>query len=540
MQRSLLPFNVQILNLSPQKLMGLHPITSLAMFEGITSNYHPDGLFSTKIFGRLGDDVRMRRYAYIDIKVPVFHPIIYSLLTSLKRLYGGIMAGTEYAVWDNTKKDFVRSDQIDGETGMHFFMQYWDKIEFAETKSDKREQALKVINRYKAYATTSKVLVLPAGLRDVEIGANGMPQEDEVNQLYRQLLSVANTLSEIAIRSNPELIDRARFKLQTTFIQIYEIFERIIYGKNKLIQGKWAGRRIVNGTGNVITAMPVDTPYLGEEGAMGFNDTAIGLFQAIKALLPITLYQLKNGWLREVFPDYALPANLVNKKTLRREQVVLKNYYYDRYQTNEGLEKVVNAFRDESLRDKPLEIEGYYVGLIYKGPDGTFKIFGDITELPAGRSADHVYPLTFCELVYLSGYKVWNKYPATVTRYPVTGIGSIYPTMLYVRTTTVAERRRELGANWEAADDASVAMEFPIPGPYMKSMSPHPTRLGKLGADFDGDMMNCNAAYSDETVQEVRQYFTKRRSIIGTDGRITSSTDVATTALVLHNLTGDI
>lgn len=539
MQRSMLPFNVTILNLSPQKLLGLHPITSLAMFDGITNNFHPNGLFSTQIFGRLGDDVRMRRYAYIDIKAAVFHPVIYGLLISLKRLYGGIMAGTEYAIWNPQKKDFERSDPIDGETGMHFFMQYWDKIEFVPSKSDKRDQAIKVINRYKAYATTSKVLVLPAGLRDVEIGPDGRPREDEVNPLYRQLLSVANTLSDIAIRSSPELIDRARFKMQTTFNQIYELFERIIYGKNKLIQGKWASRRIVNGTGNVITAMPAETKYLGEPGAMGFNDTAIGLFQAIKALLPITLYQLKNGWLLEVFPDYSLPVNLVNKNTLRREQVVLKNQYYDRYQTNEGLEKVVNAFRDEGIRDKPMEIEGYYVGLIYKGPDGTFKIFNDITELPVGRSPDHVYPLTFCELVYLSGYRVWNKYPATVTRYPVTGVGSIYPTMLYVRTTTVAERRRELGPNWETLDDDHIAMEFPIPGPYMKSMSPHPTRLAKLGADFDGDMMNCNVVYSDEAVNEVKEYFKKRRAYVGTDGQFISSTNVATTALVLHNLTGD-
>jgi hypothetical protein len=535
----MLPFNVSILHLTPQKLVGLYPITSLSMFDGITNNFHPDGLFSTKIFGRLGDDVRMRRYAYIDIKAAVFHPVIYNLLTSLKRLYGGIMAGSEYAVWDAQKKDFVRSDMIDGETGMHFFMQHWEKIEFAETKSDKREQALKVISKYKAYATTSKILVLPAGLRDVEIGGDGRPKEDEINPMYRQLLSVANTLSDIAIRSNPELIDRARFKLQTTFIQIYESFERIMYGKNKMIQGKWASRRIVNGTGNVITAMAADIPHLGEEGAIGFNDTAIGLFQAIKAMLPITLYQLKHGWLKEVFPDYAQPANLVNKKTLRREQVVLKNIYYDRYQTNEGLEKVVNAFRDESIRDKPMEIDNYYVGLVYKGSDGTFKIFGDITELPPERSADHVYPLTFCELVYLSGYKVWNKYPATVTRYPVTGVGSIYPTMLYIKTTTVAERRKELGPNWEAQDETHVALEFPIPGPYMKSMSPHSSRLEKLGGDFDGDMMNCNVVYSDEAVKEVTDYFKKRRAYVGADGKFISSTGVATANLVLHNLTGD-
>jgi len=539
MQRSMLPFNVSLLHMTPAKLAGLAPITSLSMYEGITNIFHPEGLFSTKIFGRVGDDIRARRYAYIDIKVSVFHPVIYSTLLSLKRLYGGIMSGQEYAVWNPEKKDFDRSDVMNGETGYHFFMTYWDKIEFTKTNSDKRDIAIQLIEKYKKEATTTKIVVLPAGLRDVEIGGDGRPREDEINPLYRQLLGVANTLSDIAIRSTPELIDRARFKLQTTFVNIYEMFERLIYGKNKLIQGKWASRRIMNGTGNVITALPVETPYLGAEGAVGFNDTAIGLFQLIKGVLPIALYKLKHGWLRQVFPDYSLPAILVNKKTLKAEPVTLKTEYYDRFQTNEGLEKVVNAFREESIRDQPMEIEGYYVGLIYKGPDDTFKIFNDIDELPPNRNRADVYPLTFCELVYLSGYRVWNTYPATVTRYPVTGVGSIYPTNLYVRTTTVAERRKELGRNWEPLDDSYTALEFPIPGPYMKSMSPHPTKLAKLDADFDGDMMNCNIVYSEEAIEEVKNYFTKRRAYVGTNGEFISSTAVHTANLVLHNLTGD-
>lgn len=539
MQRSMLPFNIYLMHLTDKKLVGLMPVTSLSMYEGISRNFHPEGLFSTQIFGRVGDEVRSRRYAYIDVKVPVFHPVIYNTLLQLKRLYGGIMSGNEYAVWNTEKKDFERSDAVDGETGMHFFMRYWDKIEFTKTNSDKRDLFIRLIEKYKAYATTTKVLVLPAGLRDVEIGPDNRPREDEVNPLYRQLLMVANTMSDIAIRSNPELIDRARFKLQTTFNSIYELFERIIYGKNKLIQGKWASRRIMNGTGNVITAMPAEVKTLGEPNAIGFNDTAVGLFQVIKGMLPITLYQLKHGWLQQVFPDYSVPANLVNKETLKRESVRLKTEYYDRYQTNEGLEKVVNAFREESLRDKPMEIEGHYVGLIYKGPDGTFKIFGDIDELPEGRSREHVFPLTFCELIYLSGYRVWNKYPATVTRYPVTGVGSIYPTRIYTRTTTIATRRRELGTNWENLDDTFVAMEFPMPGPYMKSMSPHPAKLARLGADHDGDMMTLNILYSDEAIREVEAYFNSVRAYVGTDGRFISSTNVATTALVLHNLTGD-
>lgn len=538
MQRSMLPFNVSILNLTPGRLSGLQPITALAMFEGITRNYHPDGLFSTKIFGRVGDPRRNVLYAYIDIKVPVFHPIIYGILTQLRRLYGGILAGTDYAVWNAEKKDFDPSNALDGQTGFHFFMKHWRDIAFVQTESDKRSQSIKLIEKYKLESTTTKILVLPAGLRDVEIGHDGRTKEDEINMKYRQLMSVANTISDAAIRSNPEIIDRSSYKLQVIFNEIYQHFERLIYGKNKLIQNKWASRRIMNGTANVITSMNLGTTYLGEEGAVGFNNTAIGLFQVARGLLPVTLYLLRTGFLSKVFPDVNMPAKLVNKKTLKAETVVVKTANYDRYQTNEGLEKVVGAFRDEGIRDTPLEVEGYYLGLIYKGPDGTFKIFQDIDDLPKTRSRDHVFPLTFCELLYLSGYRAWNRYPAVVTRYPITGVGSIYPCMTYVRTTTSSEKRTELDDNWGKMDSTHTALEFPVPGPYVKSMAPHPSKLAKLGGDFDGDTMTCNFLYSDESVEEIKDYFRTKKAYLGIDGRFVASTDVSTVALTLHNLTG--
>jgi hypothetical protein len=373
----------------------------------------------------------------------------------------------------------------------------------------------------------------------MEVGPDGRPREDEINALYRDLLSVSNTISDVAVRANPELIDRARFKLQTTFNNIYAHFERLIYGKKKLIQGKFSSRRIMNGSRNVITALPLKIDRLGDPKVSGFNDTTVGLFQLIKNLLPITLFQLRNGWLAQVFPGLGQAANLVDKKTFKRVQVQLPPEYYNRYRTNEGLEKVINAFRDDSIRDKAVEIKDHFIGLIYKGPGGTFRIFGDIDELPEKFSRDDVYPLTFCELIYLSGYRVWNKYPSTTTRYPVTGAGSIYPTMPYVKTTVQAERRMELNQHWEPMGEDYIAVEFPIPGPYMNAMSPHPAKLAKLDADHDGDMMTLTTCYSVEAIKQAKAFFKSRRAYIGTDGRFLSSTSVFITDLVMHNLTGD-
>jgi hypothetical protein len=151
--------------------------------------------------------------------------------------------------------------------------------------------------------------------------------------------------------------------------------------------------------------------------------------------------------------------------------------------TDEGLEKIITLFQEEGIRHKPLEINGYYLGLIYKGPEGTFKIFQDIDELPTGLNKKDVYPLTFCELLYISVYKVANTLPGFVTRYPITGTGSIYPSMIYLKTTVVGEKRRELDDEWQVVEE-QMAIEFPKPNTsFVNSLSPHSSHLVKLGAD---------------------------------------------------------
>lgn len=539
MERSKIPFNISILNLTPDRLQALRPVKVLDIFEGSTNNFHEDGLFSVLTFGKVGDIRRSHRFSFIDVRVPIFHPIIFRTLVSLKRLYGGILAGTEYALWNDEINDFVASNAMEGRTGFDYFMKHWEKIKFSNTGSSRREQKTILIAKWKNRATTDKVVVIPAGLRDVEVGDDGRPRMDEINNIYSNLLKVSNTISEAAVKNNPEIINLSRWRLQNAFNELYDLLESMIEGKKKLYMAGWASRGIFNGTRNVITAMDTSTAYLGSPGSIKFNNTVIGLFQLMKALLPVAKYLVKNGFLSRVFSTVDAPAKLVNKKTLKSEDVVLPPVYFDRWATDEGIEKVIDRFGEEGLRDKPLEIAGRYVGLIYKGPDGTFRLMQDIDELPEDRDKAHVHPLTFCELMYLSGYLNWNRYPIFVTRYPVTGVGSIYPSLVYVKTTIKSEVRRELSLDWGPMTDAHTAYAFPVAGAYVNSLVPHSTKLERLTADFDGDTSSGNVTYTEESIEEVQRLLASRRLYVGSDGEFISKTSVATVNLVLHNLTGE-
>ena len=535
-----IPFNISILELTPEKLRGIKPVRALDIFDETKRNFHEDGLYSSSIFGRVGDEIRDYRFSYIDIKVEVFHPILFKSLLQLKSLYGDIMAGKEFAFWDEDKQDFEKTTALNGETGFHFFMLHWHKIQHNKTASDLREQYILLLDKFKTRALTSRIVVLPAGLRDLEFNDNGRQEENEVNLLYRKLISISNVINESSVKQNPEIINSARWALQSTFNEVYELFTRIVKGKKKLVLGKWASRKVFNGTRNVITSMDTSLPFLGDPESVTFNSTIVGMYQLMKAMLPITKFHLKNGFLSKVFLSKDIPVRLVNTKTLRAEDVTVRPDFFDRWTSDDGLDKVIETFREESLRHKPVMVGNYYLGLIYKGPDGTFKIIQDIDEVPDDRDKAHVSPLTLCELFYCSIYSIANKYPGFVTRYPIANFGSIYPSYTYLKTTNKSEVRRELGDDWIVDTEKSSAKEFPLrSSSFMNSLIPHSSRIVRMNADFDGDTCSYTVVYSDTALRELMDFFNDKRAYLDTSGKIMHSTDIDTVAFVLHNLTGD-
>lgn len=488
MKLNKIPFNVKLMEVNGNKVKTLRPTTSQDVFDVSGGNFHEDGLFSTLTFGRVGEEERETRFSYIDIKTEIFHPIIFKSLSRLKGLYKDILLGKAYAVWDEQQRDFVSANELTGNTGFAFFMSHWRDIQYKESLSAIRNERVKLIMQYGDIATTSKILVMPAGLRDFEIDASGRGTQDEINDVYRKILNISRVIADTDDKATSPILDNTRRLLQERFNEIYDTIEKMIVGKKGFLQNKFGSRRVFNGTRNVISAMDTSTEFLGGANSPSFTDTVLGLFQVMRGALPITIYQLKTGWLSQVFSSGGsdTTARLINKKTLKAEYVDLPLDIRDKWVTNEGLEKVINSFREAGNRFKYVEVDGYYLGLIYKGPDYTFKIFGDIDELPDHLDRQYVTPLSYVELMYLSGYRRWNTLKAVITRYPVTDIGSTYPSNVYCKTTIVGEQRRELGIDWmPLPGDEFTALEFPTKQPpaFVDSQIIHSSRLAGLGAD---------------------------------------------------------
>jgi hypothetical protein len=529
------PFNLKILKLTKEKLFGLRSVRSLDIMDGATNNLHPDGLYSVETFGKIGQKRRKMAFSFIDIKIPVFHPLIFRRLGKMKILYQEIMAGETYGKWNNELKDFERSNAIDGETGYAFFMSHWQDIDFARNNSSERDQTIALIAKAGDAALTDKVVVMPAGYRDIEYENNRIT-ENEINSFYKKLLSISNVINEPAVKVNPSSIDRARYGLQIAFNDLYNYIESLVRGKRKLVLDKWATRATFNGTRNVLTPMVGEVRELHGRGEVNFNSTQIGIYQAAKAILPVAQFLIRNKILNDIFVSVDQPVRLINKKTLKSEEVRLRPEIFDYWGSNEGVAKLINTLAVEGGRHLPVEVSDHYLALVYKD-DGFFKIFYDIDELPAGFDRKNVKPITLIELAYIPLYREIRKYAIELTRYPIIGIGSIYPGQVYLRTTVRAKKLRELGIDWAPLSDEFVAEQYPIDGlAFINTMIPHMARLKKLDADFDGDTGSGVIPVSDEAVEENRVFMMKKKAYVNTDGKAIASISTPLLDFIFYNL----
>ena len=542
MKRLPIPFNIDLLIIDERMISNMRPVTVLDTFLGATKNYNPSGLFSNEIFGIPGTVARNARFSYIDLKVSIIHPTVFKALVKMKAFYRDIMSSREFARFDPNIGDFVKSDVAEGRTGYQFFCEYLPKINLVSNDSISRQQTVAMFNKYRNNTMLSKVEVLPAGMRDLEIDDNGRATSDEVNSLYFKLIAISNTINASSVKASLESYNPQRMALQNTFNEIYDYFSKIVEGKKNLMMGKWAGRKVFNTTRNVITSMNTTSRLLGHKRNVDANSTLVGLYQTSKALLPKTLYQLKTGFLSTCFSLPGAPALLTDPVTLESKRVILQSETYNHWLGEEGLEKNLTYFKEDSIRHEPIMVEGHYLGLCYRGPDGTFALINGIEQLPEGRSAEHCTPITLAELIYVAIYSVANNYYGYVTRYPILGIGSIYPSKVYLKSTVRSDERVQLDPNtWEPMGDEFVAYEFPrLDSSFYNSLSPHPSQLKGLTADFDGDVCSFNIVCLDESIKECEDFFASKQAYVGANGRFLKDTGVDTVIYVLRNITGRI
>ncbi len=476
-----LPFNIALLDSSESRIKGLLAVESMDIYS-MDGDFHPQGLYSSQIFGKPGQKIRQNRHGYIDMRVSILHPKIFSELSKLKNLYKGILSGTTYAIWDNDLKDFIKSNILDGETGYKFFLDHYSEIVFSETDSIIRELRIKLINKYRDSSLYRYLIVLPAGLRDIEIDNKRVIEED-INRLYRKVIRASNTISVQSNLNSNSALDSVRWSLQKSWNEIYEYIDNILSGKKGFLLSKWGARSIEGGTRNVITALDPMPKVLGGKQSLDFNDSVIGLHQYMKGTVSKTIFDLRNGPIGDFISG--LPSNIrvVDKDTLKPKMITPSTFIRKRWGSEEGIEELINGFNNLEVRNNPVIIDGDYAALFYRD-EKYCRVFFDIDELPNNLNSENVKPITWTEMFYLSVYKTARKAVGFVTRYPITGTGSIYPSRIFLKTTIKSESLILLDSDWNPINDSITPINIPILNtPFLDSMSVSGSRVPGLVAD---------------------------------------------------------
>lgn len=507
------------------RLRGVKPVTVTDIYDGASNNFHPDGLFSSEIFGRPGDLERFTTTSYIDLKIPIMNPLVFKALEKIKGLYVDIMAGRKFAKWDTKEGDFVRSTELEGDTGYEYFMSYFDKIKIKKTGSDVRDLRMALLKNAKDTDSIMRdtYIVTSAGTRDVVIGADGRTSKDDINDLYSRLISIANTINAGVTPSNYEIYDRARWDMQRTGVEIYDYLSNLTYGKGKQIQGKLTRRAVANSTRNVITSMSTHSPHMDDARTPNPQDTFIGCYQLAKSMLPVTTFLITKGIAGRVIDVGGIHANGFNLKTGAVEQWEVSRAAKADWLTEDGINKGLNRFGTIDMRDSEVLIDGRCFARVWT--DGKrFKVFTAM-DVDAGTVPDDKLkesrPITWIEFYYHLLYVRSRTAIGILTRYPVTGDGSTYLTRAYLKSTDKTKSLQELGEDWEEVIDT--APEWPVVDDditYYDALSPFPTNLAGLGADFDGDQVTWTTLYGAKALKEAEEFLGTAKGCITPTGKL--------------------
>lgn len=526
------PVNIDLLKVTDKALPHLKQVKEMQIF-GVGNNFHPEGLFSTEIFGAVGSTFRSTTFAYIDIHYPIIHPVIYKTIIDSKSFYKSIIDGSQTALFNPRTGEFDKSTDDKAQTGFAFFMKHIQHLKFERNKSDKRTFNITLFEKSIKEATYDLryLLVMPAALRDYTVTPDGKPEEDEINSFYRRILSQSQLVDPILVKKNPELYDSVLSHIQRTTNELFEYIQSLLDGKNKLILGKWLSRKVFNSTRNVLIAPLDSTTHINDPNRLRSNDVGVGLYQFLRATAPVSLFHIKNSYANKVFVENSNFAYITNAKTLQKEEVLSTHIQkdFDRWMTMDGLEGVIASYANHDIRDLPITLNKgrHYMGLIYNDTK-QIMFLQDIRDLPEGLDKSLVSPVTLGEFLYLSVHHLSGKYPAFVTRYPINGYGGIYPAWMKLRTTSRYTTPVLIDPLNPQIPGVKLAC-FPDRGAvHLNGMTVHQSHFALLGADMDGDMLSLTGVVTDEAIEEVRKVLDSPSYYLDIEKRIvfSNSTDV--------------
>lgn len=524
------------------------PVTSGFIKDATTGKFDDNGLFSERIFGELGTVNRLSQHGYIELNTTILNSDVFRMLCDLGTHYEAIMAGTLYAKFDSTLKDFVKVSSIDrdAETGYAFFMRYVTKLRFTPNESTSHNERIQALMNNKDNWTIQRHLVIPAGLREYR-EKDGRGESDAINVFYRRMVDVSTTLNGVDTENS--IFDNVRYNLQRCANDVNNYLWEFMQGKTGFIQDKFAARSVARATRNVLVSADVSSADDNPEAAVHPDEVMVPLIQAMAAAMPVFKYTLKTLFFNNVFSQESDQAALIDPKTYALSYVVLTTKERSRYIASDKLESMISMFKDDELRHSPVTVIGadnnyYYLYLIYRKGNDIYlgRSYEELKNILVEQGIvmelkkEDLRPITYYEMYYLACYQACRGKHITVTRYPITSDKSIFPSKINLATTTSYDKIvLRMASNLQMG----IALpRWPVLGASsINGLSMHPSQLKNVNADFDGDMGNSSIILSEEANKECDDYLNHPRFVVDPSGSLNLSLSTGLAKVTMYNLT---
>ena len=520
------PLNLNILNIDEFiRLHNCKRVTSTFIYEPSSRILKSDGLFSEDIFGQLNSPERLITFGYIELNCTIFHPVIYSTICTLKRMYGDILARKVYARFNKDLEDFEACDELDegADTGFAFFLKYWPKVKLVKNASISQNDKIDLIQNAGKSGFMTKCLVMPAQIRDVDPNSSRL-EPDSINKLYLSLINYTNAMPPE--EADSPIYDGIRFSIQKKVAELYQYIFDMIEGKFGFFQRKYGSRALALGTRNVLSPALLNSKSPDDPTQLKIDEVGAPLFQCLKMAMPLIVYRVKQIFFNSIFNASADQVALIDPKTYGLVYQSITEDEKNKFISSEGIEKLVNLFRDREFRYKPLICKSddkiFYLYLVYD-LDSRVIITRSIVELKELLENIHesyeptkLRPITYVEFFYIAGWFATRGKYAEICRYPAEKLGNAMPCRIHLMSTmpsrTVLMQR--------AIDQEPFELpEYPVMNVrFVDSIQVHASMEPGLGADHDGDTGNLNMIMSDEANEEAKNYCNSPGRWINTAG----------------------
>jgi len=229
----------------------LIPVTTSDLFSR-PNEFHPDGLYSERIFGNLESPERRQNYSYIDLYTKVIHPAALKIIIRLNRKIELFLSTSETFNLDSNGSLVLDPN---GFTGLTKFIEIFPNIKFrGETETRKRFIELLKRSYDEDTLFIDRIPVMPPDFRPAYQDEEGNWVVDKINDIYQSVLR-----KSIQVRSSGRsgvLFDLLSYGLQLAVNEHDKYIRSRVEKKNGLIRDQMLGKRIDFSGRAVITPGP--------------------------------------------------------------------------------------------------------------------------------------------------------------------------------------------------------------------------------------------------------------------------------------------